>query len=95
MFEVKQPGKKIKTVLNDLGSDYEIKVIDAEQCIYRNLNNGYDIEVSGLNNQRKSFEARVYVWNTKDGTRIVERNTDIASFEELKKTLDDLSIKYS
>lgn len=95
IFEVRSPGKKIKSVLSELGSNYEIKVIDAEQCIYRNLNNGFDIEVSGLNNQKKSFSASIYVWQTNDGIRIVDKSPNLTSLEELKEQLETLSVKYS
>lgn len=95
MFKVQNPGKKIKTILADLGSKYEIKVVDAEQCIYRDLQNGFDIEVSGLNNQKKSFNANIYIWQTKNGTQIVEKALNITSFEVLKERLEELSVKYS
>lgn len=95
LFEVKKPGKKIKNILAELGSSYEIKVIDAEQCIYRNLHNGYDIEVSGLNNQKQSFKASIYVWETSPNLQIVEKIMDINSLDKLRVKLGELSVKYS
>ncbi|KOS61704.1 hypothetical protein FJQ98_02835 [Lysinibacillus agricola] len=95
MFEIKNPSKKIKSILEELGHNYEIKVIDAEQCIYRNLQNGYDIEVSGLNNQKQSIEANIYVWDCNKGSRIVDRVQNVTSLDELKEKLEELSIKYS
>lgn len=95
IFDVKNPGKKIKSVLTKLGSDYEIKVIDAEQCIYRNLQNGHDIEVSGLNNAKKDFKATVYVWDVSNSPKTVETISNIKSEDELKTTLDSLVAKYS
>ena len=95
MFKIKNPGKKIKSVLAELGSDYEIKVVDGEQCIYRNLGNGYDIEISGLNNAKLDFKATVYVWKITDGTQIKETITDITSVGSLKNVLNDVVTKYS
>lgn len=95
MFEVKNSGKKIKSILEELGTNYEIKVIDAEQCIYRNLQNGFDIEVSGLNNQKQAFKADIYVWDCRNGSRIVDRVQNVTSLNELKEKLEELSVKYS
>lgn len=95
MFKTKNPGKKIKEILAELGPSYCIKKIDFENCIYRDLQNGYDIEVSGLDNAKKSFKADVYVWKTSNGTEIVEKIMGIDSFEILKFELERLSFKYS
>lgn len=95
MFEVKNPGKKIKSILGELGPNYEIKTIDAEQCIYRNLQNGFDIEVSGLNNQKQSFKADIYVWDCRNGSKIVDKVQNVLSLDELKERLEELSIKFS
>lgn len=94
MFEVKKPGKKIKTVLAELGTNYEIKAIDSENCIYRDLKNGYDIEVSGLDNAKRDFVATVYVWETSPRTRTVETIRGIDSIDSLKQTLSSIINKY-
>lgn len=59
MSTIPAPGKKIKDICNQLGSDYSIQVIDLENCIYRKLNDKFDIEISGLDNRRKSFNCNV------------------------------------
>lgn len=63
MWEIAKPGKRIKEVLKQLGPEYSIRVIDFEQCIYRNFGNGFDIEVSGVNTQkRKNLRCDIYLW---------------------------------
>lgn len=90
----KAPGKKIKDICLQLGEPYTIKVIDRENSIYRDLGNGFDIEVSGLDNQKKSINASIYVWQTKNFIHTVETIHDINSIIELKDTLGYLAIKY-
>jgi hypothetical protein len=50
--------KIIQKLLQELGSPYEIKVIDLEEVIYRKLNEEYDFEVSGLSGKT----CTLYVW---------------------------------
>lgn len=93
MFEVKNPGKKIQEICKALGKDYTIRVIDAENVIYHDLENGYDFEVSGLDNRKKSFEATLYIWDNRK-TVVVETVSDIHSIEDLKSVLDRSAEKY-
>ena len=93
MFEVRKPTKKLKDICNSLGEPYTIKIIDLENVIYRNLGNGFDFEVSGLNNNKKSFDATIYVWRL-DGNRIVETISGIKSLVELKDCLGTTATKY-
>jgi len=94
MFKITAPGKKIKEICQALGDPYIIKVIDAENVIYRNLNGIYDFEISGLDNQRKLFNVTIYVWQLKGGARIIETFSDIKSLEDLKTSLDAITFKY-
>lgn len=87
ILEVKKPGKKIREICKALGNEYTIRVIDFENVIYRDLKNGYDFEISNLDNRKRSFEARLYIWdNQKD--QIVKTISGITSIEELKDVLD-------
>ncbi len=88
------PGKKIREVCLALGSPYEIKTIDLEYVVYRDLGNGYDIEVSGLDNQRHNFEATIYVWEISGTKRTIETIKGISSVDELKHRLDDVVRRY-
>jgi hypothetical protein len=93
MFEIRKPSTKIKDICQQLGEPYMIKVIDAENVIYRSLNNIYDFEISGLDNQKKLFSSTIYVWDLKE-IRIVETVTDIKSIDDLKTNLDTITSKY-
>ena len=96
MFEVKKPGKKIKSICSELGSDYTIRLFDLENVIYRDLGNGYDLEVSQLDNARKAFNATLYIWRIANpgSPYVVETIRDIQSIEELKSVLATAADKY-
>ena len=91
-------SKKLNDTLMYLNSDYSIKTIDTEPCIYRKISDRYDIEVSGLDNSSKRFSADVYVWDISNGDGIgattVENIHGIKSADELKAVLDSLFVKY-
>lgn len=93
-MEIASCGKRIKEIAKELGDKYCLKVIDCEWCVYRDLKNGYDIEVSGLNNRRKTMNATVYVWRTKEYCRIVDTAKNITSIEQLKQTLEEIEEWY-
>lgn len=93
-MEVKAPSKGIKELCAKLGSDYSIKVFDFENVIYRNLGNGYDIEVSRLDNNKKTMNATIYVWKM-DPPQVIDTIRNINSFESLEQTLSDIVSKYS
>lgn len=95
MLEVKNPGKKIKEICADLGQPYKIVTMDLENVIYRNLGNGYDFEVSGLDNGKSSFNAKLYIWDNRNGSRIIETISDIDTLPDLKSHLDSAAAKYS
>ena len=85
-------NKKLTTALDYLGDEYRTQLIDFEECIYRNLGNGFDIEVSGINSKHEC-SLTVYVWDMKHRV-ITERVSEIADLKELKPVLDSLIIKY-
>ncbi len=93
LLESKNPGKKIRDICKALGDEYSIKVIDLENVIYRDLGNGYDFEVSNLDNRKKEFNAILYIWDNRK-PHIVETVSDIHSAEELKSVLDKSAEKY-
>lgn len=93
MIEVKNPGKKIREICKALGKDYTIRVMDFENVIYRDLGNGYDFEISKLDNRRKSFDATLYIWDNRK-TITVETISGIRSIEELRSVLDRSVEKY-
>lgn len=98
IIEVKNPTKRIKEIcdiLNAKNNVYSIKVIDAENCIYRKINNDFDFEISGLDYNSKKFKATIYVWKITDGPFIVEKIHDIETVEQLSSLLENLASKYS
>lgn len=94
MPDIKSTDTFNKT-LNSIGPEYSSKVIDGELCGYRKLNDYYDIEISGMNNNRiKNQNFNVYVWSIKPSYEIVEKFFEIKSTEELKKILSQIQEKY-
>lgn len=77
-------NKNIQEVLNELGSGYESKVIDYEECVYRDLGD-YEIEISGCAYKRQPFH--IYVWS-KSPVQIVYRKPDIKTIPKLVRELD-------
>lgn len=93
MFEVRKPTKKLKEICSQLGEPYVIKVIDYENTIYHTFGN-YELEVSGLNNNKKSFDATIYVHTITPSER-VETISNIYSISSLADKLNELIYKYS
>ena len=80
--------KLIQKVLQELGSPYEIKVIDLEEVIYRKLNTGYDFEVSGISGKN----CTLYVWALNPQTIVgIYENIPI---ESLKDVIGYYAAKY-
>lgn len=88
-------GKKLNDTLNFLGSEYSVKTIDREPCIYRKISSNYDIEILGLHNLGPNFSMVIYVWKLSPAKQIVETVSNITSKEMLKTILDSLLEKYS
>lgn len=87
-------SKGKQRLLEYLGKPYTVKTIDFENCIYLNLRNGYDIEISGGKTVRSKFD--IYVWKTKERLEIVERHMDLKpDLKEIKLLLDDIRERYS
>lgn len=94
MNELKPTETFIKN-LNKLGNNYEAKIIDGELCGYRLLNDSFDIEICGINNDNvKNIDFSVYLWQLKPSFQIIERFPSITSIEELIEILDTLVAKY-
>jgi len=88
------PSKKLKDICTELDEPYIIKVIDKENVLYRDLGNGFEFEISGLDNQKSSFNAIIYVWQIEKYQRRLETISDIKSLDELKSHLDATATKY-
>lgn len=94
-------GKRMGRALQYLGEAYEIKMIDREDCLYRDLGNGFDIEISGVasSNEKRKVCNFICVWDVRRGKGLASRSTEYirepATLEILKSILDDLVQIYS
>lgn len=88
-----QRERYITELCEKCGTGYVLKIFDLERCIYKNLGNGYDIEISCISNRYKN--AVIYVWlNDGNGYTIVESIYDIPH-NELPNKLPDVERRYS
>ncbi len=76
---------KFSDTLEYLGSDYSVKNIDYEDCIYKKIGNR-ELEISGLHSRGK-YDATIYLY---ENGRITRSISDIHSKEELAKHLETL-----
>ncbi|WP_096231360.1 hypothetical protein [Thermoanaerobacterium sp. RBIITD] len=91
---MKKISKGKKRLLEYLGKPYTVKTIDFENCIYLDLNNGYDIKISGGKTINDYFS--IFVWKTKDGLEIAERYLYVKpDLPNVKVFLDDIRERYS
>lgn len=90
-------SKNEKALLEFLGPDYTMKVIDGVESVYRKINDNYDIEIVGTT--RKGQKMSVFVWDISRGegimSQIVERYFDIKEWDDLKTLLDQIVERYS
>jgi hypothetical protein len=90
----------LKKALAYLGKDYTTKMIDLELCLYRDLGNGRDIEISGIVHSRnlpKRICNFICVWDhlqSIEYVRCYDRSTKLETLEDLKQELDRLVAKY-
>ena len=52
--------KYVSDLCEKCGKGYTLKTIDFERCIYKDLGNGYDIEISSIS--KRWTKASIYVW---------------------------------
>lgn len=45
-----------------LGENYTIRVIDLEECLYRDFGNGFNVEISGCSQANHKRFATLYLW---------------------------------
>jgi hypothetical protein len=53
---------KLKNLQEEINSQYSIRVIDFEPCLYRDFGNGFNVEISGCNTRRRKTKATIYLW---------------------------------
>ena len=53
----------IRALAKQLGKDYRVTVIDLEPVVYRDLGNGFNVEISGMYTTSKRKKATIYLWH--------------------------------
>ena len=84
MEKLREP---IKKVADALGKHYTLMRIDEDWCLYRDLGNGYDIEVNLRGTRKISIQATIYVWQVRDQLKVIEIVQGIKDIEDLKDIL--------
>lgn len=83
------PGacRGLKDLCIELGSSYSIKVFDYERVIYRDYGNGYEIEISRVNTNRKNAKGTIYIW---EGKTSIVRAIRMVPREQIKQTVEQI-----
>lgn len=55
-------SRKMKMLKEEFGDKYCICIIDFEPCLYRDFGNGFNVEVSGCNTNKRNAKANLYLW---------------------------------
>ena len=89
-----QKNRYMSELCEKCGKGYTLKTIDLELCIYKNLGNGYDMEISLVGDRHKS--ASIYVWwkNKLGDYEMVESQHDIPH-SLLPTTLESIERRYT
>ena len=77
----------IEEVATTLGNQYTLALIDNSWCLYRDLGNGYDVEVNLGKTRKHSLKATVYVWQVRDKLKVIDKIDDISEIEDLEYIL--------
>lgn len=83
----------LKELKQTLGSDYTIRVIDWEKCLYRDFGNGFNVEVNGCSRANHKGCATLYLWFGEHiyDCLIVKTVHDVGrSAEEIHDTVENL-----
>lgn len=82
-----KPNKQIKLIADALGEKYSLVYIDLKWCIYRDLFNGFDIEIANHRIKGKPINLTVYVWQVRDQLKVIETIEGISNIEDLRRIL--------
>ena len=77
----------IEEVAELLGNQYTLLLIDDSWCLYRDLGNGYDVEINMSKTRKYALNVTVYVWQVRDKLRVIEEIEGIKEIEDLKYIL--------
>ena len=77
----------MQMIADALGEKYSLVYIDLKWCIYRDLFNGFDIEIANHRVKGKPIHLTVYVWQVRDHLKVIERIDGIESIRDLRRVL--------
>ena len=60
-MEIKRIQPHLKQLCKQLGSEYKIVLWDLEYVISRDFDNGFSVEISGLNSRSTKKPAQIYL----------------------------------
>lgn len=63
---IKRIQPHLKRLCKQLGSEYRIVLWDLEYVIARDFDNGFSVEISGLNSSSTKNPAQIYLWDLRD-----------------------------
>lgn len=63
---IKRIQPHLKRLCKQLGSEYRIVLWDLEYVITRDFDNGFSVEISGLNSSSTKNPAQIYLWDLRD-----------------------------
>lgn len=80
----------LQKLVSSLGNPYIVRRLDRESIIYRRLDNGYELEVSGIRSM--SGKCCLYVW--KEVLRVLTGIYSDIPVKDLKDALGHCAFKY-
>ena len=63
---IKPIQSHLKQLCKQLGSEYRSVLWDLEYVITRDFDNGFSVEISGLNSRSTKKPAQIYLWDLRD-----------------------------
>ena len=84
---MKKVTEKMKQLEATLGCQYTLMFIDEDWCLYRDLGNGYDIEINLKGTRKASLNATVYVWQVRDQLKVIQSIEGIENVGDLRSIL--------
>lgn len=84
---MRKPSRQMQMIVDALGEKYSLVYIDLKWCIYRDLSNGFDIEIANHRVKGKPINLTIYVWQVRDQLKVIETIGDITSVEDLRRIL--------
>ena len=84
---MKVASKGIEKIADILGSQYTLILIDEEWCLYRDLGNGYDIEINLGGTRGEVINVSVRVWQVRGKLKVTEVINNIREVDTLERIL--------